>query len=66
MATNVTDLRFDDGEDIEIVTTDQHVHYATALDLSHPAGVIFEHTESSVTKRLFVPYTFVQSINQVL
>lgn len=66
MATNITNLTFDDGATLDVVAVDSHVMHATSIDLSNPAGVFLIYTESSVTTKTFIPWHFVQSINQVV
>lgn len=65
MATNLTNLRFDDGADIHVIAVDGHNIAATALDFQEH-GVIVEFAEGTATNRQFLPWHFIQSINQVL
>lgn len=66
MATNITSLKFDDGETISVVGIDQHVMECTAIDFSNPNGVMLEYVDVTTPMRIFVPWHFIQSINQEL
>lgn len=66
MATNITSLKFDDGETITVVGVDQHEMECTAIDFSNPNGVMIEYVDVATPMRLFLPWHFIQSINQEL
>lgn len=73
MATNVTSLKFDDGETIVVrmwITTGGTSTFditTTAIDFSNPNGVTFEwHPTGETTSRTFLPYSAIQQIFQEL
>lgn len=62
MATNITDLRFDDGAQINVVRVDEgYTWVTTKLDLQEH-GVMLEDG----SHRIFLPWHFINRIYQGL
>lgn len=71
MATNITSLKFDDGENIvvRLITNSSPALYdleATAIEFQDN-GVMLEYANTeTTTARVFVPYTSIQQVYQEL
>lgn len=67
MTTNVTELKFDDGQQINVVsaTSDGYTWITTALQLAEH-GVWLEYTDEGDSYRLFLPWHKVDRIYQAL
>jgi hypothetical protein len=64
--TNITELAFDDGADLTVELRDSHVFSSVGAVEFQEHGLMMDVTESGVTNRLFIPYEFLQSIDQLL
>lgn len=62
--TNITSLEFDDGEQINVVTTSNYT-FITSKYEEQDNGIMLEYTDGS-TYRVLVPYTQIDRIYQEL
>lgn len=62
MATEITDLAFDEAETINVVTTTPYTYETSKFEF-RPEGVMLEYTDGTLF-RVFVPWHMIDRIFQ--